>query len=201
MKLYMMRHGETSWNKIRRIQGQSDIDLNEAGREAARLTSKALKDFRFDAAYTSPLSRARETGEIVLAGRDIPLIEDERLKEANFGPYEGADLNELYEKKEPILDFFDRPHKMTLIEGAETPAQVVERSKIFLEEFILPMEKEAESVILFTHGAFIHGMLTNMYKRDVRDFWKGPKLKNCSISTAEVKDGCFCVLSEAEVLY
>ena len=104
MKLYMMRHGETSWNKIRRIQGQSDIDLNEAGREAARLTSKALKDFRFDAAYTSPLSRARETGEIVLAGRDIPLIEDERLKEANFGPYEGADLNELYEK-EPILDF------------------------------------------------------------------------------------------------
>ena len=38
MKLYMMRHGETSWNKIRRIQGQSDIDLNEAGREAARLT-------------------------------------------------------------------------------------------------------------------------------------------------------------------
>ena len=44
MKLYMMRHGETSWNKIRRIQGQSDIDLNEAGREAARLTSKALKD-------------------------------------------------------------------------------------------------------------------------------------------------------------
>ena len=44
-------------------------------------------------------------------------------------------------------------------------------------------------------------MVTNMYKRDVRDFWKGPKLKNCSISTAEVKDGRFCVLSEAEVLY
>lgn len=201
MKLYMMRHGETPWNKVRRIQGQSDIDLNEAGREAARLTRKALKDFYFDKAFTSPLSRARETGEIILEGRGIPLLEDERLMEANFGPYEGAHISELYERKEPILDFFDRPEQMDCIEGAETPAQVVERSRIFLEEFILPMEKKAESVILFTHGAFIHGMLTNMYKREVRDFWKGPKLKNCSISTAEVKDGQFRVLSEAEVFY
>lgn len=201
MKLYMMRHGETPWNKIRRIQGQSDIDLSEAGREAARLTRDALRDFSFDAAYTSPLSRARETGEIILEGRNIDLMEDERLVEANFGPYEGAHLNELYERKEPILDFFDRPEQMSYIEGAETPAQVVERSGIFLEEFILPMEKEADSVILFTHGAFIHGMLTYMYKRDVRDFWKGPKLKNCSISTAEVKDGRFRVLSEAQVFY
>lgn len=201
MKLYMMRHGETPWNKVRRIQGQSDVDLSEAGREAARLTRRALKDFHFDAAYTSPLSRARETGEIILEGRGIPLLEDERLKEANFGPYEGAHINELYEREEPILDFFDRPEQMAYIEGAETPAQVVERSRIFLEEFILPMEKEAESVILFTHGAFIHGMLTNMYQREVRDFWKGPKLKNCSISTAEIRDGQFRVLSEAEVFY
>lgn len=88
---------------------------------------------------------------------------------------------------------------MTLIEGSGNPGSGRRAVENISEEFILPMEKEAESVILFTHGAFIHGMLTNMYKRDVRDFWKGPKLKNCSISTAEVKDGRFCVLSEAEV--
>ena len=74
-----------------RIQGQSDIDLNEAGREAARLTSEALKDFRFDAAYTVRSAGPGRQERSYLREENIPLIEDERLKEANFGPYEGAD--------------------------------------------------------------------------------------------------------------
>ena len=59
MRLYILRHGETDWNKELRLQGQTDIQLNEKGRRLARLTAQGVKDIPFDLAITSPLSRAR----------------------------------------------------------------------------------------------------------------------------------------------
>ena len=70
MRLYIVRHGETDWNKARKIQGQSDIPLNEFGRHLARETAKGLADVHFDLCFTSPLSRAKETAQIILDGRD-----------------------------------------------------------------------------------------------------------------------------------
>ena len=61
MKLYLIRHGETDWNKEFKIQGSSDIELNEYGRELAFITREGLRHIPFDIAYTSPLKRAKET--------------------------------------------------------------------------------------------------------------------------------------------
>ena len=69
MKLYLIRHGETDWNKEFKIQGSSDIELNEYGRELAFITREGLRHIPFDIAYTSPLKRAKETAEIILGGR------------------------------------------------------------------------------------------------------------------------------------
>ena len=73
MKLYLIRHGETDYNKMKRNQGQIDIPLNEYGRELAEKTAEGLRGISFDLAYTSPLSRAKETAQIVLQGRKDPL--------------------------------------------------------------------------------------------------------------------------------
>lgn len=89
MKLYLIRHGETDWNKERKLQGKSDIALNAFGRTLARKTAKHLSNLSFDLAITSPLKRAKETAEILLEGREIPLLEDERLAEMGFGCLEG----------------------------------------------------------------------------------------------------------------
>ena len=70
MKLYMVRHGETDWNKARRIQGQVDIPLNEFGRRLAKKTALGLADVPFDLCYTSPMSRAKETAKLILQGRE-----------------------------------------------------------------------------------------------------------------------------------
>ena len=59
MKIYLMRHGETDYNKNKMIQGQCDIELNEYGRELARITAEGLKEVPFDVVYTSPLIRAK----------------------------------------------------------------------------------------------------------------------------------------------
>ena len=91
MKLYIIRHGETSWNVQRRLQGASDTDLNENGITLAKRTGEALKEIPFDLCFTSPLKRAKMTAELILAGRDISIYDDERLLRrmgrAGFRPF------------------------------------------------------------------------------------------------------------------
>ena len=89
MKLYLVRHGETDWNKVKRIQGQVDIPLNQFGKRLAEETAEGMKEIPFDLCITSPLSRARQTAEIVLGGRKVPIIEDARIEELSFGSWEG----------------------------------------------------------------------------------------------------------------
>ena len=74
MKIYVLRHGETSWNRQRLLQGRSDVELNENGRKLAKETAEGMADIPFDLVFTSPLKRAKETAEIVLNGRDIPIV-------------------------------------------------------------------------------------------------------------------------------
>lgn len=73
----------------KKATGKSDIELNAFGRTLARKTAKHLSNLSFDLAITSPLKRAKETAEILLEGREIPLLEDERLAEMGFGCLEG----------------------------------------------------------------------------------------------------------------
>ena len=74
MRLYLIRHGETEYNKLKKNQGQIDIPLNEYGRELARKTGEGLADVPFDLCFCSPLSRAKETAELILVGRNVPII-------------------------------------------------------------------------------------------------------------------------------
>ena len=84
MKLYIVRHGETDWNKKRRIQGQVDIPLNDFGRSLARKTAKGLSGIPFEVCYTSPLGRAKETARLILEGRKTPILEDQRIIEMSL---------------------------------------------------------------------------------------------------------------------
>ena len=83
------------------------------------LREKVLDIFHLIFAYTSPLKRAKETAEIILGGRNIPLYEDKRVQEACFGSFEGATLKELRERQDPFLKFFDAPEEFKKIEGCE----------------------------------------------------------------------------------
>ena len=89
MIVYLMRHGETDWNKARRLQGQSDIALNENGIDLARKTAAGLKGVTFDRVFSSPLKRALMTAQIIAAESGCAVETDDRLKEINFGPSEG----------------------------------------------------------------------------------------------------------------
>ena len=80
MLLYIVRHGETDWNKSHRVQGRTDIPLNDYGRRLAEETAEGMKDIQIDIGMTSPLLRAKETAQIILKGRDVPLYDEARLQ-------------------------------------------------------------------------------------------------------------------------
>jgi len=86
--LLLARHGETDWNRDRRIQGHSDVPLNDAGRAQAAELGRRLDVLRLGAVYSSDLSRARETAVIAVGGR-LPVIELDALREKHFGTWEG----------------------------------------------------------------------------------------------------------------
>ena len=84
MDIYLIRHGETDWNHMKKLQGTTDIPLNAYGIELAEKTAEGLKDVPFDRIYTSPLIRARKTAEIIRRDRPIEIIETDGLKEISF---------------------------------------------------------------------------------------------------------------------
>ena len=164
MKLYIVRHGETDWNKARRVQGFSDIPLNEYGRHLARETAEGMKDIPFDLAYTSPLVRARETAEIILAGREIPLIESNGIKEMGFGEYEGMCISgkEKAPESEAFKKFFIDTGNFVPAKGGESIADIMERTGQFLKELCENQELQGKQILLSTHGAAMTALLNHI---------------------------------------
>ena len=198
MKLYIIRHGQTDWNRARLLQGRTDISLNEWGTRVAQLTKEGLQDIVFDIAFTSPLIRARKTAELILEGRDIPIIDDDRLIEVNFGPYEGESFQL---DNENLQNFFSKPEAYYSVDGSETIESVFERTGKFLLELYNKKEYEDSTILISTHGAALCGLLCNIKKWGKADFWKGGLHKNCGFSIVEVTDGIPKIIEEAIIAY
>lgn len=202
MLLYLIRHGETDWNKNRRLQGRTDIPLNENGRRAARQAMEMMQGRRIDCAFTSPLCRARETAEIVLGDRKVPLYPDERIREISFGVQEGCEGRD--ENLQPIgifAEFFNTPDTYIPPENGEDVRQLCSRTHAFLEDITTRAELQDKSVLIATHGAALQSMLLWISKLPYGDFWKSGLKKNCSITTVEVSDGVVRILEEGAKQY
>ena len=89
MKLLVVRHGRTDWNDLGKVQGLADIKLNKEGINQAYQTKEKLKDYDIDLIISSPLTRTRQTAEIINEGRNIKTIYDDRIIERDYGEYEG----------------------------------------------------------------------------------------------------------------
>ncbi len=203
MRLYIMRHGQTEWNVSKRLQGRSDTELNETGRELARKTGEALLTVPFTAAFTSPLKRAKETARLALGGRDIPVIEDERLIEISFGVYEGLSSGkEHYEIPDPDFSFFfTAPDRYQAPEGAESFASLHARTADFLRDITTRPELEEETILVATHGAAGRALLNALRTFEMKDFWNGGVSKNCSVAILESHLGKVRLLEENRVYY
>jgi len=203
MILYIIRHGETKANKEGRLQGWSDVPLNEKGIELAQVTGKALQNIQFDRCYSSPLIRARQTAEQVLlhsGNRSVPVIIDERIKEINMGDWEGKTFRTgpegalLPEAK----DFFRDPFSFDGFPGGENAQDVCRRTQEFLRE--LAAEDSEDTVLVAIHGFAMRAMLNFLYD-DPADFWQKHVPFNCEVNILEASGGVLRILEENKVYY
>lgn len=202
MKLYIVRHGETDWNKERKIQGRADICLNDFGRHLAEETARGLADVHFDLCFTSPLSRARETAQIILKGRNVRIMEEPRLEEMSFGEYEGKCCSsDGWELPEEFHRFFDAPDKYQAPPGGEDFTQVRDRTGSFLEELAADQKYADRQILLTTHGAALAGMLCYIRKDPISRYWGEGVHKNCAVTEVVCDKGEFHILSENVVYY
>lgn len=203
IRLYLIRHGETPWNKMRRLQGQADIELNEFGRHLARETAAGLKDIPFAAVYTSPLKRARETAELVSGGL-APVYEDDRITEMGFGIYEGKCVSDTgWDIPDPgFRKFFDDPENYFPPEGGESFTDVLNRESGFLKEICAKKEYDGKNILVSTHGAALCGLLNIlMMEKPLACYWDGKVHKNCAVSIAEADENGFHILQLNHVYY
>jgi alpha-ribazole phosphatase/probable phosphoglycerate mutase len=182
LKIYVTRHGQTDYNKKRMMQGRSDIPLNDVGIQQAKDRRASLGDIKFDAVYSSPLIRAVQTAEIIGNVSRDEIITDERIIEANFGPYE---LMGYYSTGLKMMSYWSFPEIFPAPAGVETIAEMCERTTSFLKEL---ETREYETVLVACHGGIIRPIRGYFEGRKNGIIWR-PRPKNCEIFVYECKNG------------
>lgn len=184
MRIHLIRHGQTHWNKERRVQGQTESTLSEEGRQQASALRTILNQISIGRVYCSTSIRARETAAILFADRDIQTEYRDALREILLGPWEGFLQAEVKEKyPESFNEFWHFPHRFSL-EGAETFEQVQERGMQELQSVM--NESVCPDVAIVSHGVLIKSILCQLEGRPLDRLWEPPVMHNCSHSIVAV---------------
>lgn len=207
MLLYIIRHGETRLNVKGCLQGWIDEPLNQNGRDLALETGEGLKEIHFDLIITSPLQRARETAKLVTEASqkrfgEIPVLEDDRLKEINWGSWDtlGCLEHNFAVPCENYNTFFTDAYHFEGAPDGESVMDVCDRTADFYRELIANPEYQDKTILISTHGCAMRAMLWSVY-RDTTDFWHGHVPYNCAVNIVEVKDGQSILLADDKIFY
>ena len=163
--LLLVRHGETDWNAERRWQGHADVPLNERGREQARALAEQLAGDSIDAIYSSDLSRARDTADIVGTRLGVPVVVDADLREIDVGAVEGL----TWEQSQAFEGWQGEPHEA----HAERVLAAVNR---------IAERHPGERILVVTHG----GSMRRVHEHLGLD---GGPFANCVVWACAHEDG------------
>jgi 2,3-bisphosphoglycerate-dependent phosphoglycerate mutase len=153
-KLVLVRHGQSLWNLENRFTGWVDVPLTDKGREEARSAGKRLKDIRFDVAYTSVLSRAQETLDLILGvlRQRPPLIRDQALNERHYGDLQGLNKQRTADRYgAEQVKLWRRSYDVAPPNG-EALKNTAERTLPFFDRAILGDLQIGKNVLVVAHG-------------------------------------------------
>ena len=199
MEIYFLRHGETEWNRVHRIQGSTEwTDLTEEGVRLAEETLGGMlaKGLSFDRIFSSPYRRALHTAQIIGAGFGIEPVVDDRLREISFGPYEGTRYGDGLFADDNICACFKDPPRYVARDGAETFDAVAARVRDFIDTEIAPLSATCTRILAVAHGGILRTVLRMAAGRPLSDFWKGSQ-PNCCVHVVSLSAGNLALKSRA----
>lgn len=175
MKIYLTRHGETLWNQEDRVQGMTDVPLNDRGRRQAAELAERMAGVHLDVVYTSQLQRAMVTGRAVADRHEGCRFEvRECLNEMNFGKYEGCVRTDA-EYQEEKRKYFKR------YEGGESYLDVAARVYPFIEQ----LKARGEDALVVAHNGICRVFTSHFVPMDNEEF-ATYALGNCEVLTFEL---------------
>ncbi|MFW6272236.1 MAG: histidine phosphatase family protein [bacterium] len=187
MNIYLVRHGETDWNVEKRIQGQSDVSLNHNGLYQAMNSVKYFDQLKFDKVYTSSLSRAIQTAEIITRGK-YNLIKCPNLNERHFGDWQKRLWSEVHEENPNLNKIWKKEGLLYKPKNGESLQELYVRSVKKFED-ILQFDKSFKNILIVAHGGPLKAIIGSIKGTDPNDIHNGQGLSNCSITKVIFENG------------
>ena len=168
--IYLVRHGQTAWNKEEIFRGRTDVPLDEVGLKQAELTGEYFKRIQIHAIYSSPLSRAWQTAQKIARFHPLEVQLLEGMIDMSFGGWEGHAHQEIREKDPvPYRAWREEPH-LARLPGGETLDEVRMRAMAALEE-VIRLHPE-HTVVLVSHRVVNKVLLCGILGIDNSHFWQ-----------------------------
>ncbi|MGE1061404.1 alpha-ribazole phosphatase [Megasphaera paucivorans] len=170
IKLYLVRHGETDGNAQQWYQGTTDVPLNKTGIMQAECLSRFLEDVHFDAVYSSTLSRAKRTAEIIAEPHDLFVKAYDDLREINFGVWEKHTYSEITTRWPGEIEaFYDSEGNMRAHGGEsfrDVEKRITEKTKELLQHHV-----SGDTIMIVSHGAAIRCLLFGLLGLEMGRIW------------------------------
>jgi len=168
-RIFLIRHGETEFNRLGVFRGRYEVDLNDAGRRQAGEIAQALKGERIEFLLSSPLVRATETAAIVASGLGIEYEVDEAFNNINLGSWQGVSKDRVMKDYPDLWRRWNtEPEEMRVPDG-ETVEEVRERGFRRLEEIV---KKDGGDFGVVTHRSVLKGLAASILNVPPPWFWK-----------------------------
>ncbi len=168
--IYLVRHGQTAWNKEEIFRGRTDIPLDEMGLKQAEMAGQYFKGMRIDGIYSSPLSRALQTAQQIARFHRMEVQPLDGLMDMSFGNWEGHAHQEIKEiDPETYRRWREEPH-LARLPGGETLDHVRHRAMASLEEVI--KRHPAETLVLVSHRVVNKVLLCGILGIENSHFWQ-----------------------------
>lgn len=184
-KIFLVRHGESEWNILKKVQGQKNIPLTKNGIYQAHLIGNRLKNEKIDIIYSSHLDRAKDTANIIGEIINTNIITKKELQEINFGIWEGmsqADINKNYNKD--FILWRKEPEKLKIGE-VETLENLQIRSMRCINNII--KNDLSENIVVVSHSATLKTIILGLLNMNLCHF-KNLTLNNVSLTIIEFRD-------------
>lgn len=158
MNLYIIRHGETSWNIEGKFQGCTNNSLNFTGIQQACMAAQKLKNTKIHCFYSSPLRRCYETSQILNIFHSVPIYMDNRLIERSLGCLEGKPYKD-YTSSPFISQIWDTQTPNFTVYHIETLAHLLDRIRHFLKDIFYKYSHLDVNIVIVAHGALNRALL------------------------------------------
>ena len=187
-EIYLLRHGQTAWNKGRIFRGRHDIPLDSHGLAQAQCASRALKEIQLVKIHSSPLSRAMQTAEPIAARQDLQIAKVPQLLDIDYGQWTGKSQNEI-EKNYPDLNrqWLESPDQVRFPEGEDLTAV---RERAFPKLVELAGAADEGPILIVSHRVVLKVLICTALNMPLLSFWQ-VQVDTASLSLLSFKKGIF----------